>query len=322
MSERRSSEDDAIGYVIAGLGGGAPARQPGRALVGGGRPDPAQIRITSQELSVRRIDVDTPRPRARRHGDRQAVALQQARERAADRPLASSSARISTSGRAAASGTYFLPKGRLVVAGSLRFRLFYELAVVGGTGLYNDARGTLVVTRTGAAAEPRSRAVPPRRLTPHTVFSGSASGRSACRDSLECPTRGGDRGWNAHRVRRCARSSPHSPWSLGVAAIWAAAALANGSERLGQLGPFGRRAGRTSCRAARSRCPTTGCPSTRRTSSTGRAEGSSTTRTAPFGERGFDDDGPEDDGPAGHAREAIPTSRAPQTCREVRTPER
>ena len=41
------------------------------------------------------------------------------------------------------------PRGRLVVAGSLRFRLFYELAVVGGTGLYNDARGTLVVTRTG-----------------------------------------------------------------------------------------------------------------------------------------------------------------------------
>jgi hypothetical protein len=34
------------------------------------------------------------------------------------------------------------------VAGSLRFRLFYELAVVGGTGLYNNARGTLIVTRT------------------------------------------------------------------------------------------------------------------------------------------------------------------------------
>ncbi|MBA2460756.1 MAG: hypothetical protein H0V45_03150 [Actinobacteria bacterium] len=35
------------------------------------------------------------------------------------------------------------------MAGSLRFRQFYELAVVGGTGLYNNARGTLTVTRTG-----------------------------------------------------------------------------------------------------------------------------------------------------------------------------
>ena len=44
-------------------------------------------------------------------------------------------------------GTYFLPRGKLVVGGSLRFRQFYELAVLGGTGLYNNARGTLTVTR-------------------------------------------------------------------------------------------------------------------------------------------------------------------------------
>ena len=45
-------------------------------------------------------------------------------------------------------GTYFLPRGRIVVGGSLRFRQFYELAVLGGTGLYDNARGTLTVTRT------------------------------------------------------------------------------------------------------------------------------------------------------------------------------
>lgn len=44
-------------------------------------------------------------------------------------------------------GTYFLPRGKLVVGGSLRFRQFYDMAVVGGTGLYDNARGTLTVTR-------------------------------------------------------------------------------------------------------------------------------------------------------------------------------
>jgi hypothetical protein len=44
-------------------------------------------------------------------------------------------------------GTYFLPRGKIMVGGSLRFRQFYELAVLGGTGLYNNARGTLTVTR-------------------------------------------------------------------------------------------------------------------------------------------------------------------------------
>ena len=44
-------------------------------------------------------------------------------------------------------GTIFLPKGKLVVGGSLRYRQLYELAVLGGTGLYDNARGTLTVTR-------------------------------------------------------------------------------------------------------------------------------------------------------------------------------
>ena len=46
-------------------------------------------------------------------------------------------------------GTYILPKGKLVVGGSLLYRQFYDLAVLGGTGLYDNARGTLTVTRTG-----------------------------------------------------------------------------------------------------------------------------------------------------------------------------
>ena len=63
--------------------------------------------------------------------------------------MASSCARSSTaSARGVCRGTYVLPKGELVVGGSILYRQFYDLAVLGGTGLYDNARGTLTVTRT------------------------------------------------------------------------------------------------------------------------------------------------------------------------------
>ena len=40
-------------------------------------------------------------------------------------------------------GTYFLPKGKIVVSGSMRWRVFFKLAVVGGTDLYNNVRGSI-----------------------------------------------------------------------------------------------------------------------------------------------------------------------------------
>jgi len=46
-------------------------------------------------------------------------------------------------------GTYFLPKGKIMVAGVIGSRFFYELAVIGGTGLYDNVRGTLTVTSLG-----------------------------------------------------------------------------------------------------------------------------------------------------------------------------
>ena len=45
------------------------------------------------------------------------------------------------------SGTYWLPRGKIVVAGSLRYRDLFELAVVGGTDLYDNVRGTLTGTK-------------------------------------------------------------------------------------------------------------------------------------------------------------------------------
>ena len=42
--------------------------------------------------------------------------------------------------------TYFLPRGAIVTQGVINSRFIYELAVVGGTGLYSNVRGTLTVT--------------------------------------------------------------------------------------------------------------------------------------------------------------------------------
>ncbi len=39
-----------------------------------------------------------------------------------------------------------LPRGTIETAGLLRTRLFYTHAVVGGTGLFDNARGTVTVT--------------------------------------------------------------------------------------------------------------------------------------------------------------------------------
>ena len=44
-------------------------------------------------------------------------------------------------------GTFVLPRGKLVVGADIRYRQIYELAILGGTGLYNNARGTLTATR-------------------------------------------------------------------------------------------------------------------------------------------------------------------------------
>lgn len=44
--------------------------------------------------------------------------------------------------------TYVLPKGSLVVTGAIQSRLLYEIPIVGGTRLFDNARGTLTVTST------------------------------------------------------------------------------------------------------------------------------------------------------------------------------
>jgi hypothetical protein len=44
--------------------------------------------------------------------------------------------------------TYSLPRGNLIVSGAIDSRLLFTVAIVGGTGLYDNARGTMTATAT------------------------------------------------------------------------------------------------------------------------------------------------------------------------------
>jgi hypothetical protein len=55
------------------------------------------------------------------------------------------------SGSMNCSGTYFLPKGKIMVGGVIASRLFYELAILGGTGIYDNVNGSMTATFLGGS---------------------------------------------------------------------------------------------------------------------------------------------------------------------------
>lgn len=137
-----------IGTLLLGALAGAlvflPARHGSEAATG-----PATIRITDRELAVYRADVG---PKGTSPGDVEVVRqrLFNARISSAQLGRAELVCTFVNDGRErVCRATYFLPRGTIVVGGSLQYRQFYELAILGGTGLYDNARGTLTVTRTG-----------------------------------------------------------------------------------------------------------------------------------------------------------------------------
>jgi hypothetical protein len=108
---------------------------------------PATIRITSREISRVRVDVGRP---GRGAGDTEIVRQNLFNKRLKAKPIGHSEyvCTFTTSLTRACTVTIFLPQGRLVAGGSIRYHELYELAVLGGTRLYDDARGTLTVIRT------------------------------------------------------------------------------------------------------------------------------------------------------------------------------
>jgi hypothetical protein len=116
---------------------------------------PATVRVTDKQVRFSEVDIGQ---RGRSPGDVEVVNVLVYNRRITERPLGHAeflctyTVGLNRSCRA----TIFLPMGRLEVGGILRYRQFYVLAVLGGTGLYDNARGTLTVTRIGRN--------PPRQL--------------------------------------------------------------------------------------------------------------------------------------------------------------
>lgn len=111
---------------------------------------PATIRITDAQMSVSRIDIGR---RGTSPGDVEVVHYRLFNRRVTRNPIGRAQLHCTfvDGGRSRlCQGTYFMPRGKLVVAGSMRYRQFFDMAVIGGTGLYDNARGTLTVTRTSA----------------------------------------------------------------------------------------------------------------------------------------------------------------------------
>ena len=110
---------------------------------------PAQIRITNQQVGFTRVDVG---PRGRSPGDMEIVHQLLYSRRITSRSIGHSEflCTYTVGINRTCQGTFFLPKGKLFVGGILRFRQLYQLAVLGGTGLFDNARGTLTVTRISA----------------------------------------------------------------------------------------------------------------------------------------------------------------------------
>jgi hypothetical protein len=108
---------------------------------------PAEIRITSREISRTRVDVGRD---GERTGDTEIIRYNLFNRRIKSKPIGFSEyvCTFTTSQSRSCNVTVFLPRGRLVAGGSIRYPELYELAVLGGTRLYDDARGTLTVIRT------------------------------------------------------------------------------------------------------------------------------------------------------------------------------
>jgi hypothetical protein len=107
---------------------------------------PGIIRITSRQTNFTRVDTGAV---GRSPGDMEISTLLLYNTRIRQRPIGHGQLVCIYTGDSLRNcdGTFVLPAGKLVVSGGIVYRSLYDLAVIGGTGLYANVRGALVVTR-------------------------------------------------------------------------------------------------------------------------------------------------------------------------------
>jgi hypothetical protein len=122
--------------LVLGMAGGIPA------AIG-----PSTIRITDVQVQGHMLDMGPDGPGI---GDIATLRVRLYNPSITQRPIGRGDMLCSFIDRRLRScnGTYSLPRGKLVVSGVISSRLLYDIAVVGGTGLYDNARGMLTVTAT------------------------------------------------------------------------------------------------------------------------------------------------------------------------------
>jgi hypothetical protein len=138
----------AVAAALAALGAYGTLKSSADAGTG-----PASIRITDRQFSYTRVDVGVS---GRSPGDQEIIF-----DRLFNRKITSKSigtarfiCTFMTGITRLCTATVNLPNGELVATGTVHFRQFYDLAIVGGTGLYDNARGTLTVIRTTRKPRP------------------------------------------------------------------------------------------------------------------------------------------------------------------------
>ncbi len=107
---------------------------------------PAAIRITTRDVRYTRVDVGRV---GRSAGDMEIIKQLLFNKGITPKPIGHAEVLCTFTIPPSRScrGTIFLPRGKIVVGGSIYARQIYELAVLGGTGLYDNARGTMTATR-------------------------------------------------------------------------------------------------------------------------------------------------------------------------------
>lgn len=128
--------------LLAGVGAAAFGGLDSNAATG-----PEFIRISDRQFAYSRVDNG---PRGRSPGDQEIIFDKLFNRRITPKPIGSARFLCTfTTGRTRTCiATFDLPRGEVVATGTVRFRQFYDLAITGGTGLYDNARGTLTIIRT------------------------------------------------------------------------------------------------------------------------------------------------------------------------------
>ena len=125
-----------LGVVLAGLAATWTHEATG----------PATVRLTDRQLTLKRIAAGDSGL-----GDVEIARFTLYAPDNASRPIGHAVLTCTFVSRTERScdGAYVVPPGMILTSGVLTTRLLYSAAIVGGTGLYNNARGTLTVTAKG-----------------------------------------------------------------------------------------------------------------------------------------------------------------------------